>query len=202
MEGSRHERAVIVAISYVIGFTAAFLLYAAHSDFSNEDNGYLNESASLPAAVIQSDFSTGNTEISSAIGKVNYTDGKLEYLSNTGTRLLSFNPDITGFSKLKNLEQQGTHTRDIFYSVSDDNKQVFFCENGTREIDYCKGYIYSVEEDLIYPITENGTFPIFTSEEASEAIWSSGQLLIKNSYSANKLEPWLFITEKSAFDLQ
>jgi hypothetical protein len=203
MNGSRHEKAAITAVSYVIGFTAAYILFGNFTSTSTpaifiKDSG--NAAAVITAAPAEEEVVQEVAPAEPAF-EVTYQEGKLEVTNNDEVKLLSHNPEITKFGSIDSTSQ-GTHSGDLAFTVSKDNKFVFFCEQGDIEADICAGYVYDVDEDKIYPVTKSGTAAKISISSAKDAIFTAVGLKIGSNYSANPKAPWVMISGEDALDLQ
>ena len=204
MNGSRHEKAAITAVSYVIGFTAAYILFGNFTSTSTpaifiNDTG--NAAAVITATPAAEEVAVPEVVPTAPTFTVTYQEGKLEVSNNGEIKLLSHNPEITELESVDSASQ-GTHSGDLSFVVSKDNKFVFFCEQADAEDDICAGYVYDVEEDKIYPVTKSGTAAKISISSAKDAIFTAVGLKIGSNYSANPKAPWVMISGEDALDLQ
>jgi len=203
MEGSRHEKATVLILSYVIGFVTAFILFSGNVQFLPKAN---IETAEAPvantnsASAIQAERNTPKSpnEVSPEMPRRNnfdlsYENGLLEVTVNRTQNLLSFNPDVTNNTTFDLSSPQGFHYGNIVYKASADNSFVFFCEKHDIEAEACYGFVYDVKGDRIYPIIKDGEVALVSDQSAAEAIWTVLGLKVGSNYSANATAPWVLI---------
>ncbi len=204
MEGTRHEKAIVVIASYVIGFVTAFILFGSQLPVKETNVVYLPQAntasvveATLPEvneAVVEEAIELGTS--------VEYVSGELKISVNGEENLLSFNPALNNGDFEVDGMLQGYHYGDLTYKVSQDKSFVFFCEVHEVSNENCHGFIYDVGADRIYPIIKDGS-PVFISpKSAVQAIWTAVGIKIGSNYSANPSAPWVLIDADSKLDLQ
>jgi hypothetical protein len=204
LQGSRHEKAAITAISYIIGFTAAYILF---SNFSSTLNlPFATSTASQASVVVATESLTQNTEevkvVEVAKSATSYSAGRLEVVVNDQVTLLSVNPKVSGMDLDTDELGQGFHFGELAYSANEDDKFVFFCEKHSAEADVCTGYVYDVDADRIYTVTKSAKAAVISEKSASEAIFTALGLKIGQNYSANKSAPWVLISGEDELDLE
>ncbi len=195
MEGSRHEKAVLTAVSYVLGFTAAYILFGNFTSTSTSTPAFPIADTPNVASVISA------TEAAvPAATKTVVANGEFSVQIGSEVKLLSVNVEETNISS--DGLTQGFHYGDISSVVSGDGKFVFFCEKHASDAETCLGYVYDTEEDVIYPVSKSGTQVQISHKSAEEAIFTAVGLKIGSNYSANPAAPWVLISEADALDLQ
>lgn len=204
MNGSRHEKAALTAVAYVIGFTAAYILFGNFNSTSTPAF-VLPVDNSAAAVITATEAAPAAEEPAEVVATpdflVSYNAGKLEVSVNGEVKLLSYNPATAELDSAAELTQ-GTHVGEVEYSVSKDNKFVFFCEQYVEAEDVCAGFVYDVAADKIFPVTKSGVVAIISNKSASNAIFTAVGLKIGSNYSANPSAPWVMISGEEALDLQ
>lgn len=188
MENSRHERAIIVAASYVIGFTSAFIAFGANQTdtttknlniISNHDSNY--QTAAVVTAPTRSYEASVRIE---SDGLVVVTDDKERLLSARKS-----SPHLA--SVITSAAQPGLAVKVIEAELSRDSEYVYFCEQLTDDAENCSAYIYSIDEDVLHPVVVAGEDyePNISSHTSA---WSpNGYLNIGGYMSASIETPWI-----------
>ncbi len=204
MEGTRHEKAAIVAASYIIGFTSAFIFFGNFQENKSEEI-FISSADVNPAAVIAAEaqvIEPVSVAKAVATNEVAYRDGLLEMTLSDGAHLLSFNPETSDIAVDVTEMKQGFHYGDIKYRVSESSDQVFFCEQHSKDVDSCLGFIYDANSDRIYQITKDGVPVNISPKTASEVIWTAVGLKVGTHYSETVSKPWILVQNEGAIDLQ
>lgn len=190
-EGSRHEKAALTVTSYVIGFTAAYILFG---NFSTTTPSVLVPTVQNQAAsVIQTETAVEEVPVETTSAfEVDYRKGRLVVDVNGEETLLSVEPTLTDTEIDTDAMTQGYHYGAINYTTDSENSFVFFCENHGDE--YCNGFVYDINADRIYPVTKSGKAVQISQKSAEEAIFTAVGLKIGSNYSANKSAPWILIS--------
>lgn len=189
MEGSRHERAALVIISYFIGALTVFI-WAASQQLEKPSLG--QQSAAVATAVLNEESAAVPEEtitVEPTKPFVQYVDGVLEVNHQNGIRVLSFSGDI-GDGADPSFADQGRHVGELPYVVSPAEDFVFFCEVKSLEDDTCKPFIYDTLADTIYPVRKDGErVEIFTAA-AKEASWTATGFTLGGVTAKTTLKPW------------
>jgi hypothetical protein len=208
MEGSRHERAATVTVSYGIGFITAFILYASYSASPIADTfvkavvpGNTAITANIYNAVEQSNISEPDTAVVAQTAVAEYRSGQLTVLTNGTEKILSFNPKTTDLKADLSTLAQGYHYGELEFEVSADNQFVFFCERQSEEKSSCLGYVYSIATDTIHPVVKEGKPVTISDVSAKTASWTQATLTIGQYYSVNEMTPWVLADESPKLDL-
>lgn len=186
MEGSRHERAVLVGLAYFIGGLTAFIWYS-HGLIPQLEIPLINDQ---PANVISA-VEPKSEQTDSKKSIVNYLDGKLEVNAFGNEKVLSFNSDLTGQSPSADFSEQGTHVGELAFSASPSEEYVFFCEKKSVLAGTCSPFVYDVVADTIYPVRLNDKRVEILTTAASSALWSENYLQIDTEASKDPSKPWL-----------
>jgi hypothetical protein len=206
MNGSRHEKAALTAVAYVIGFTAAYILFGNFTSTSTP--AFVMPTGGNTAAVVtaveaepEPAVAVVEAEPAAPDFSVSYEAGKLEVSIKGEVKLLSYNPLTSGLGSADEATQ-GTHLGETPYVVSKDNQFIFFCEQYSEAEDVCSGYVYDLMADKIFPVTKSGVPAKISIKSASDAIFTAVGLKIGSNYSANPSAPWVMISGEDALDLQ
>lgn len=181
LEGTRNERVVVVIVSYVIGFTTAFI------GFSLGDAG--KKADTLVPTKIEAPQAVGQT----ASVFVSYTDGKLEVVKEDMPHVLSVSYDSPFIADGLELSEKmpGVHKEIAHRSLRRDGRFLFFCEV-VNDPAQCYPYIYDTVADTTFYVRINEVpFPVST-EVAKAAGWNASQVFsIANYRSTDTERPWL-----------
>jgi|GEM_PF-2346616 len=204
IEGTKHEKVVLVVLSYVIGFTAGFICFGVAQSFrhDNREEGLVSQVAFevVPAVPVnptpnpsadQSNLATNGTVVDAVTDSstgVTYTDGKLQVHKNGDTYLLSMKSSHLSASVQSSFKNQGMHLDVPVYSLSPDNKYVYFCEQQTTE-DSCNSFVFDIEKNVIEYVTVDGKKFSSPAAVAKTATWSEKGLTIEGKSSADATAP-------------
>ena len=214
IEGTKHEKVVIIVLSYVMGFTAGFICFGIgtnrmHAPTPIVESRAVAEEAQpeTPADTVAavSDVSPvteippADTSVESAIDSeptaaaagdvsVAYTDGKLEVHVGAATYLLSMKSTNLNGAAIDAFKNQGVHADIPAYSVSPDGKFVYFCEQPGIE-DSCNNLVFDVAKNLISYVTLDGKKLTSTAAVAKATTWAENGLTIDGATSADPLSP-------------
>ncbi len=201
IEGTKHEKVVIIVLAYVMGFTAGFICFGITSKFN---------AAVAPAPVVavaapivdESPTPTEATEPATpeatvaatpvtndpGVTTVTYTDGKLQAHVGAETYLLSMKLAALDSTEKTEFQNQGTHTDIPSYSVSPDGNWIYFCEQQTAE-DNCNSFMYDVTKKVIKYVSADGKKLTTTAEVAKAATWSGKGITIDGKTSKDVADP-------------
>lgn len=143
MEGTRHERVVMVISAYLIGFTTAFIAFGVTQIEDTVNFVYVPapaQTASVAQAVAPSETSLA------AEARIN--DTGLVYVQN-GNEVL-----VSAFGEADGVD--GVHQSIFEFSLSPDKQFLYFCEVPSADIEACKPFVYVAKADTVYPVTEGG----------------------------------------------
>lgn len=201
LEGTKHEKAVLIIVAYIIGFTSGFIAFGV----SGTMRSGAPEMLVAPESFIPNDYTPptsnppdfeeapvtdGGEEAPVDTGEiVSYTDGKL-YATVKGERfVLSLHNDVMSTENVEGFSTQGIHAALPAYSASPDGRFVHFCEQQT-DIAECTHFIFDTEANVIQPVSVNGERLITPDDVAKTAVWNETGLVIAQykSYSADT--PW------------
>jgi hypothetical protein len=192
MENSRHEKAALVTTAYIIGAITAFIWFGlAQTDRSNLDLYQYQIPTQAAAVAMAVDRVVLAPASEQAASLVNYNNGLLEVSVNSETRVLSYNPDTTGFAAEKDFLMQGLHYGEIIYSSSQSGEYVFFCEPKSVTADFCSAFVFDTILDVIHPLTRYSQASELTLEMAKSVVWNGNTLNFGTFQSINAITPWV-----------
>lgn len=178
----KNERASIVALSYVIGFTTAFIAYAAVVEVPLYQSPAIMANVSQSASVADAAAASPVSE-APVSGSIMETVEGVEVTKDGVTRLIavkrSFQPDFG----------PDAYDRLLKASNSRDGQFTFFCV--TSASDSCQASIYSWEQNGIFPIRVNGEKVAYEANELNVAWASDNRLQFNSAVSVNSATPWI-----------
>lgn len=190
IEGSRHERAALVTIAYIIGGITAFIAFGVNALL-------INQHAGMPAAVVtalpDNLTAAAPSDISDNVvpnDTVRYEGGILEVQTVDGVKTLSFNPQVLGIEVSQDFQQQGFHYGTPVWKVSTSGQFVFFCERHDPVSTDCLAFVYDVLRGSIHPVSYAGDRNPINAELATAARFENDQLFIGNLRSESTVNPW------------
>ncbi len=166
MEGTRNERVVILVLSYIIGFVTAYIAFGLTP---------LTDSWSIAS------IPTTNTAavMNSAPKKVDTRP--LVATTKQGLVLIKNNQEIYLSSHVEagddTFLDEGYHVKLADYELSPDGEFVYFCEVPAVDADSCRPYLYSIAEDITYPVKIDGERVAF-SADGGDVYWGSNGILV------------------------
>lgn len=180
VEGTRHERVVLIVLAYVIGFITAFIAY----NFTPQTD--INTQSSLHV----SEKETGQTP--QFAFNVVFEDDGLYAVTNTYRRIISANKNVLSAAAQANIaEGSGYHYKIVDAEASRNGKYIYYCEQLSESSSTCDPYVYNLETDTVHHVTDEGrhlTFPI--NDHQSQ--WLEGSILVvNNEASADFQKPWV-----------
>lgn len=196
IEGTKHEKAVLVILSYVAGFTAGFIVfglsYAPPLQSVTVNEGVMTTEPVATETVAPADDMTEmaeNTEAPDMSREVSYKDGRLLANANGASVLLSAQLKTVDAETAKAFATQGVHEAIPQYVASEDGNFIYYCEQHSAA-DSCTNFVYDVANQVIQYVTVNGAKLTSTAEEAKTARWEGGNLVIGTARSATTATPW------------
>lgn len=181
MENSRHERAIIVAASYVIGFTSAYIAFGvAATDYQHK--------ITLPPTQPQTETTVAEEERTvlrlEETGLVAVTEDLERLLSAHRSSPLAAN--VVGATP-----EPGMAHSLVEAELSRDGAYVYFCEALTADAQTCDPYVYDVAADTLHPVRVNGTDYYPQIDEHRSSWTPSGYLTVNQFRSISPGMPWL-----------
>ncbi len=190
LEGTKHEKAVLVVIAYIIGFTSGFIAFG----ITNKD---VTPVLSEPTpAFVPSDY-TPPTENPPEFEEapvateeiVSYEEGKLYAKVGAEKFVLSLQSNIMPKENVEGFSTQGIHESVPAYLASTDNKYIYFCEQQTADLN-CTNFIFDSVNNVIQPVSFAGERLIITNEEAAAVRFEDGLLVVGEKRSISSEAPW------------
>lgn len=186
MENTRHERAIIMVATYTIGFVSAYIAFGVGLD---QNSLAVDTTALSPSSLDQAIKHAGIHEAAATI--VADKEG-LSLSTRDGDKLLSVSKQI--------LKEEGMDvskpTPGIFEVIIDaelsrDSRFAYFCEQLQEGDQTCNPYVYSVEQDVLFPLKLNGD--AFRPDIVTyKATWTEDGLLNVNGHiSVSSETPWV-----------
>lgn len=195
MEGTKHEKAVLVILSYVVGFTAGFIVFGITQSTN------LQSQVVYPAVTMVDETATAGTlepvemtgeetiEAPDMTNEVSYKDGRLMANVNGASVLLSAQLATVDPETAKTFATQGVHEALPNYMASEDGNYIYYCEQHDTK-DSCINFIYDVTNQIIHYVTIDGVKLTTTAAVAKSATWSSAGLTIEGATSIAPDMPW------------
>jgi len=182
MEGTRHERLIVMIASYAIGFATAFIAYGV--------TPYYDDSliAVLPVNEFATHLSTAEvpSEVVEEKARLSTTLTGLFLDLGDSSRLLSANALSAAVAP-----SAGFHETIIDASLSGDGAYAYFCEQHTAVNGVCHPFVYNAATDSVFALTLEGT-KITLDTQGNKAVWlSDGRLQIQGLTSIDAKRPWL-----------
>jgi hypothetical protein len=208
MEGTKHEKAVIVVLAYIVGFTSGFIAFGVtqpdlqsiapiemplETGLPTETVPVTSDGTKLP--MTDTAPTAGATENDYTVPK--YTEGTHVYYEN-GRLFLSVDGNVSLLSIERNrmaanvtefFRTQGSHVAIPHYALSPDNKFVYFCEQ-QGDADSCVSFIYDVTAQTIQFVVDNGEKVTLTAAEAKTGRFDGATLVIGLQQSTDPTTPW------------
>ena len=177
----KHERAIAVALSYVIGFTTAYIAYAIIIETTPVQQTLTVANTTQSQAASLADITT--LAVTGSQGVVVETEEGIEVTRGDETRLIavkrSFVPEFGAEAYDELIKANSSH----------DGLFTFYCvTNNSVE---CEAYIYSWEQNGIYPVKVDGERASFLANELNIAWSSDNRLQFNTAVSVSAETPWL-----------
>ena len=202
LEGTKHEKAVLVVLAYIIGLTSGFIGFGVNNYYQDNlksDKLETKQQAPQSAPVLGTSDQAGYVpptehppEEEGFSESVVYIDGQLTALTDEGHMVLSVHIDKLGEVIPEPLEIQGHHTQPPIYLASPEGKYVYFCEQHLGE-DSCTNLLFDAEAVSIqYLQVEDKKF-VTPVSQAATAYWAVDGLHIGEFISESISSPWRLI---------
>jgi hypothetical protein len=193
LEGTKHEKAVLVVLAYIIGITSGYIAFAVPGKLTQNA---LSDNTYFPPAEVMIDEEMGGDYEGYVLGEeahsddfAYYTNNRLFVQAQSGRMLLSVHANEFGDELGEEFANQGTHIAEPVFVTDEAEKNVFFCEF-RDSISSCLAYVYNDDDTVIRPVVVDDAHLILTRDEASEATWDGGVLSV-NGYNSDATQPWL-----------
>jgi len=182
----KHERAAVVFLSYLIGFTTSFIAYGLVTD--QEYLAPLVVAPSIPSTQMASlvEATPKTVEVPVEIdSNARIEQAGLFLVRNGEERLVS-----ASYESAPNL---GTlaHTKVSTYAVSTDGSKLFYCATSIDTVSGCNAYIYNWDDNTIQLVSVADQ-ALLLEATAINAAWSSDNRLQVNQHvSVDAAAPWV-----------
>ena len=199
IEGTKHEKAVLVILSYVAGFTAGFIIFGLSQNISLQSESAYPEVVSadtLTETTPTSEVEMAGEELTETVDdsqQVLYKDGRLMANANGASVLLSAQLNTVDAETAKVFANQGVHEVIPNYQASPDGNYIYYCEQHTTT-DACTNFVYSVTDQIIQYVTLDGVKLTSSAASAQTATWNGELLSIDNAQSLSADAPWKLTT--------
>jgi len=167
MEGSRNERVAILLASYVIGFITAYIAFGV-IQLETEIKFVEIPAQQHAAAVVESTVQSADVQVMmSDTGLILTIDGEETLLS------------LTSHDATADTFVDGIHADVPQFSLSPDLTQVYYCESPSIEAESCRPYVYSITDEIVYPVLVAGKRVAFDSTKNNIQWAEDSTMLIK-----------------------
>jgi len=203
LEGTKHEKAVLVLLAYIIGLTSGFIgfginnlyqdsvKYTEITDSNMVEEEYEKESPVLGTTnqasyIPEAEASSPDSDI------VVYENGQLTAHTDEGHMVLSVHVDQLGDTIPESLAIQGHHTAPPVYLSSPEGRYVYFCEQHLGAND-CTNLLFDKEAISIQYVQVNNSKFVTPVSQAASAYWAVNGLNIGQFTSESATTPWKLI---------
>jgi hypothetical protein len=198
IEGTKHEKAVLVILSYVSGFTAGFIIFGLTQSASLRNvpvmaDPVFTETSEEMTVVFPEEGSMTPPETVDQSSQVLYKDGRLMANVNGASVLLSAQLKTVDAETAEAFASQGVHEAIPNFATSDDGAFIYYCEQHDTA-DSCINFIYSVDTQMIQYVTIDGQKAITDSATAKSATWSGEIFNLAGAASVSPLTPWKLVS--------
>lgn len=193
IEGTAHEKALLVLFAYIIGFVSAFITFnyalppAADLDMKIVKVDSTASVASVASAPVET------TVVGSNIRAVYENNGLYVYGLQSEPVLLSKNIASTEltYDQLPTLaDKQGFHSEIPAFEYFEQYGYLFFCEV-YDDSDVCTPYLYDTERNVLRMVSVKGSSVEVSVAEARDVSMSGALGLQLGGYSSATLSrPW------------
>lgn len=167
-----HESALLVVLSYVIGFTTAFIMFTMSSEKYDQPDSYALDNANVTEEVSASKIELMETSEGLFVKKVGQE------------RIISAFTDAT-------VAEPGFHTDIVVSSISPDGQYVHYCAVMTADAEVCQSFVYSVSEDAVYMVKNADEHVESSISEVAQISWSDESTLVFGDQVANQSSRWV-----------
>jgi len=172
--------ALILVLSYIIGFTTAYIAFGIDKPVGEQQEYNTNN---MVSAHFSKDVDT-HTNVGIAVRE----DGLYALLGDK-TRILSAQAASASASR------PGWHYKVIETAVSPNNRYVYYCVQMSEASSECVHYVYQVDEDIVYKVSQADGEQLSSDINSTDAGWTETNLLSLNGYiSASVAEPWRVVS--------
>ncbi len=174
---SNNEKAILISLAYLIGFLTAYIAFFLNAPVDQQQNWIHYD---RPVSV------TGISQVAASGGVRAVANEEGLFVVNNGVeRIISVKRDAGQY-------ELGFHRDVVSTAVSVDDNFVHYCSVMTAADGECSNFVYVVDEDKVYRVSDPAG-PLNTSVPvARSAKWTSTNLLtIGERSSVNAATPWV-----------
>jgi hypothetical protein len=201
IEGTKHEKAVLVILSYVSGFTAGFIVFGIAQFSSLQSTTMMSDPVMLETESEPVAMEVENYDLNDSVSQENtdqsrqvlYTDGRLMANVNGASVLLSAQLDTVDAATAATFADQGVHEAIPNFATSEDGAFIYYCEQHSTQ-DLCTNFIYNVDTGMIQYVTIDGQKAITSSATAKSAYFEGNTLHLATAMSASPATPWKLVS--------
>jgi hypothetical protein len=205
LEGTKHEKAVLVLLAYIIGLTSGFIgfginnFYQNESKFSTKHQQKMMEDFDYAAPVLRTTDKVGYfpptgqpPQDGEEVNLVHYENGQLTVSTNDGPIVLSVHVDQLGDNIPELLALQGHHVEPPVYVVSPGGRYVYFCEQHLG-VNGCTNLLFDKEAISIQYVQVRNEKLISPVSLAASAYWAAEGLSLGEFISESISTPWKLV---------
>ena len=170
----RNEKAFIVVLAYIIGFTTAFIAYGVptletHQDKKSSSQKIAEQSGSIVTAYVNETGLFAETQAGSVIISAKATE--------------------------QSIQKDGWHYDIATASVSPNGRFVHYCEQSLEIPTECKHFVYVAENHTVHRVTRNGTQLVSDTNTVSNPWTNDNRLQFGTSESNSSVNPWVLTAQ-------
>jgi hypothetical protein len=172
---NNHHQALLVGLSYIIGFVTAFIMFGLTVDQGDKGQVKSSHVSDNNEAIVAESMDTELSE----------TEEGLFFKKNGEERILSA---LTNDS----VAETGFHVAIAAAVMSPDALYAHYCAQMDMSVDQCQHFVYSVDEDKTYMV-KNAEGEMFTTavDEAENVQWTATSELTMNGMTASGESMWV-----------
>lgn len=191
LEGTKHEKAVLVVLAYIIGLTSGFIGFGITQGLATQTIEVTATPEFIPDGYTSPDTPPPSEEAAAPASEevARYEDGKLYAYVHGDRFVLSLSSEVMPVENVEGFATQGIHKKIPTYSTSADGRFVHFCEQQT-DADECTHFIFDADENVIQPVSFDGKKFITSISDALTAAWQGDTITIGLYSSAAVATPW------------
>ena len=183
MEGTRHEKIVLIIASYVIGFVTAFIAFGI--DFFNYQNTTVQNPyvKNLSVAVQQK-----NTHLQAAT--IGFSETGFVVKTKNDVQLLSVDKKKVDPEVLSTLDSNAYYAEIVAAEMSPDGRFVFYCQKVTEDSQTCNPFIYVLDAKVLHPVKLNDENYLSSVATHTSSWLPDNNLIVDGHSSVNADIPW------------
>lgn len=175
-----HQQALIVVLSYVIGFITAFIMFGLADLGKGREEVHLNQ---VPENMLSEE------DVVIEAPRLEETEEGLFLMANGEQQIISALTDAEE-------ADPGFHLAISASSISPDNNYVLYCAQVNSAAEECQYFIYSSTEHMTYPIKfKDGTPLVVPNDEAEGLSWTDASKVEGRGNVASAESLWVFSVE-------